>query len=376
MARPGRILRSVMGFPTFADVIVVCVVTTLVTMLAMAALRPVAFAIDLVDRPNERKRHRGEVPLIGGLAILLGMLVAFGFVPDYGQPTLVFVSGCSLLCTLGMLDDRFDLSPWARLPVQAAVALVAMYGSGLLVTSLGAPFGGEVIRLEGVAAFLITLVLLVGAINAFNMLDGMDGLAGAMAVVAFAFLGFAAYRDGFAGSVFIAAVGAGSVAGFLVFNIPAVYNRRIRAFMGDAGSTLLGFVLASLCVSVSQTEGSTLSPAAALWFVAMPIYELLWTTIRRLSRGTSPFRPDREHFHHLLQDAGFTVGGAFVLYLILAITVAAVGALLHDVLRVSDATQFALFALVGVSVVAVMYRVAALKVFMPARLLRSKTDSL
>jgi len=165
-------------------------------MLAMAALRPVAFAIDLVDRPNERKRHRGEVPLIGGLAILLGMLVAFGFVPDYGQPTLVFVSGCALLCTLGMLDDRFDLSPWARLPVQAAVALVAMYGSGLLVTSLGAPFGGEVIRLEGVAAFLITLVLLVGAINAFNMLDGMDGLAGAMAVVAFAFLGFAAYRDG------------------------------------------------------------------------------------------------------------------------------------------------------------------------------------
>ena len=146
--------------------------------------------------------------------------------------------------------------------------------------------------------------------------------------------------------------------------------------MGDAGSTLLGFVLASLCVSVTQTEGSTLSPAAALWFVAMPIYELLWTTIRRLSRGNSPFRPDREHFHHLLQDAGFTVGGAFVLYLIVAVTVAAGGALLHDVLRVSDATQFALFALVGVSVVAVIYRVAALKVFMPARLLRSKTDSL
>jgi UDP-GlcNAc:undecaprenyl-phosphate GlcNAc-1-phosphate transferase len=251
-----------------------------------------------------------------------------------------------------------------------------MHGSGLLVTSLGAPFGGEVIRLEGVAAFLITAVLLVGAINAFNMLDGMDGLAGAMALVVFAFLGFAAYRDGFAGSVFTAAVGAGSVAGFLVFNIPAVYNRRILTFMGDAGSTLLGFVLASLCVSVTQTEGSTLSPAAALWFVAMPIYELLWTTIRRLSRRTSPFRPDREHFHHLLQDAGFTVGGAFVLYVIIGVTVAAAGALLHDVLRVSDGLQFALFALVGVALVTLMYRVAVLKAFMPARLLRSEADSL
>jgi UDP-GlcNAc:undecaprenyl-phosphate GlcNAc-1-phosphate transferase len=362
--------------PSLADLIVVCVFTTLVTILAMAALRPVAFAIDLVDRPNERKRHVGEVPLIGGLAILLGMLVAFGLVPDYGLPNMVFISVCALLCILGMLDDRFDLSPWARLSVQTAATLAAMYGSGLLCTSLGAPFGGEVIRLEGIAANVITLVLLVGAINAFNMLDGMDGVAGAMAVVAFAFLGFEAYRNGFAGLVFIAAVGAGSVAGFLVFNIPAAYNRRIRAFMGDAGSTLLGYVLASLCLSITQTEGSTLSPVASLWFVAMPVYELLWTTIRRLSRGTSPFRPDREHFHHLLQDAGLTAGSAFVLYLIVAVIVAAAGVLLHDVLRVSDGLQFALFATTGVAVVTLMYQVAALKAFMPARLLRTESDSL
>jgi len=362
------------GLPTLADVIVMSAVTALVTMLAMAALRPVAFAVDLVDRPSERKRHSGEVPLIGGLAILLGMLVSFGFVPKSAQPTMVFVSGCALLCTLGMLDDRFDLSAWARLPVQAVVALVAMYGSGLLVTSLGAPFGGEPVTLEGWLAVAITLVLIVGAINAFNMLDGMDGLAGGMALVAFAFLGFSAFRDGFAVSVFVAAVGAGAVSGFLVFNIPAVYNRRIRAFMGDAGSTLLGFVLAALCVAVTQPEASTLSPATALWFVAMPIYELLWTTVRRLSRGTSPFRPDREHFHHLLQDAGFKVGGAFIVYLIVAVAIAATGALLHDVLRVSDTMQFVLFLLVGVGVVLLMYRASVLRVLVPDRLLRTEAE--
>ena len=109
----------------------------------------------------------------------------------------------------------------------------------------------------------------------------------------------------------VALVSAGAVAAFLIFNIPAHFNRRFRCFMGDAGSTLLGFLLACMCISISQGEGPKISPTTALWVVAIPLYELLWTTLRRVLRGTSPFHPDRAHFHHKLLDAGFGVRGAF-----------------------------------------------------------------
>jgi UDP-GlcNAc:undecaprenyl-phosphate GlcNAc-1-phosphate transferase len=169
----------------------------------------------------------------------------------------------------------------------------------------------------------------------------------------------------------VSIAGLGVVAAFLVFNVPALYNRAFRCFMGDAGSTLLGFVLAWLCVAVSQDVRSTTSPVAVLWFVAMPIYELLWTMIRRISRGTSPFRPDAEHFHHLLQKAGFSVRGAFGVYLSICILIGSLGLVLHEGLQVSDPLLFLAFLLAGIGVVRLMYNAVALTVYAPKIFLES-----
>src|SRR5687768_7299311 len=93
------------------------------TLLAIFALRPIAIAVDLVDRPGGRKTHFGDVPIVGGLAMLLGVVLGGGLLPPQAAPPAAFLAACSVLVTVGLVDDRFEISPWARLPVQIVAAM-------------------------------------------------------------------------------------------------------------------------------------------------------------------------------------------------------------------------------------------------------------
>jgi UDP-GlcNAc:undecaprenyl-phosphate GlcNAc-1-phosphate transferase len=336
----------------------------------MFALRPMAVAVELVDKPGGRKTHHGEVPIVGGLAMFLGSSFGMGLlVPTHALP-VGMLAAAALLVIVGMLDDRFALSPYARLPAQLVSALLVVVGVGISIQTLGNPFGGEGVFLSGWGSIAFTCVAIVAAINAFNMLDGMDGLAGTAAAVAFAALAALGSFIDRPVVVAISLVGFASVVAFLVFNAPIHINRSVRCFMGDAGSTLLGFVLAYLCIDVSQGSGATISPVATLWLVAVPLYELLWTTVRRLARGVSPFQPDREHFHHLMLDAGFGVRATFGLFGVVAVALAVVGVLL-ELAGVPDSVSFALWCLAGIGVVAMTYRARALWVLVPVRYRRT-----
>jgi len=202
--------------------------TFLVTVLAIVALRPVALAVELVDRPGGRKTHTGNVPIVGGLAMFLGIVVGIGLLPLPVLSTAPFLAACGLLVTVGLFDDRFELSPWLRLPVQMSAATVLVY-SGTVVTTLGAPFGQAAeIYLEGAGSIAITMLIVIASINAFNMLDGMDGLAGATAVVAIGAIDAMAGVYGAWSVAAAALVFAGAIAAFLIFNLPTQLNRKIR----------------------------------------------------------------------------------------------------------------------------------------------------
>jgi UDP-GlcNAc:undecaprenyl-phosphate GlcNAc-1-phosphate transferase len=161
----------------------------------------------------------------------------------------------------------------------------------------------------------------------------------------------------------------GAVAAFLIFNIPAKFNRRFRCFMGDTGSTLLGFLLACLCIGISQGSGAKISPTTTLWVVAIPLFELLWTTLRRVLKGRSPFQPDRAHFHHKLLDAGFGVRGAFFVLICIGAALSCAGLAIHY-FEVPDAVSFALWLLSGLSVVLLMHNARVLWYLLPRRLRR------
>ena len=344
------------------------------TLLAMAALRPVAVAVELVDKPGGRKTHHGEIPVVGGLAMFIGGVFGIGLLPTSEFVSASLLSAAALVVLVGLLDDRFEISPIARLTAHLVAAiLVLATSSDLSITTLGRPFGSEAIQFAEFGAAAFTCVAIVGAINAFNMLDGMDGLAGTMAFNALLALSFLSSLTGDAGVGSISIMLCGAVAAFLIFNIPAKYNRRFRCFMGDAGSTLLGFLLACICISASQGIGPKISPTTTLWIVAIPLYELLWTTMRRILKGRSPFNPDRAHFHHKLLDAGFGVRGAFFVLICLGITLSLAAIAIHY-FEVPDALSFALWLLAGLGMVVLMHNAQVLWYVVPERLRRIRAS--
>lgn len=322
-------------------------------LLAMVALRPVAIAIDLIDRPSGRKSHVGDVPVVGGLGMLLGIILGLGLL-DLPEPVAGrLLAASAILVTVGLIDDRFDLSPWARLTAQITAAVV-LISSGAVLAALGAPFG-IAIHLEGTASYVFTVFMVVAAVNAFNMLDGMDGLAGTLAMVALGALALLAGISGQHIALSIAAVAMGAVAAFLLSNLPINMNRDVRCFMGDSGSTLLGFLVSWLCIVVSQgSMAADISPVTMLWVVAIPLYELCWTVIRRSIRGIPPFRSDQGHLHHRVQEAGLGVRATFLLFFVVATVLAAFGIGI-DLLGIPDLWSLVLLIATGALVIRLLY---------------------
>jgi UDP-GlcNAc:undecaprenyl-phosphate GlcNAc-1-phosphate transferase len=340
-----------------------------ICLLAIFALRPVAIAIDLIDRPGGRKTHHGEVPIVGGLAMLLGVVLGVGLLPLPDASGNAFLAACTLLVTVGLIDDRFDLSPWARLPVQMVAAVVLAFGAGDVVVTLGDPLGTGPIEFSSTGSVVFTILICIAAINAFNMLDGMDGLAGAIALIALIALTYLSWTHGMGVASGVSLVIAAAVCAFLIFNFPTRLNRSMRCFMGDSGSTLLGFSVAWLCIQVSQTPSNGVAPVTTLWIVAFPLYELIWSTVRRIVRGVSPFKADSDHFHHLLLRAGFGVRGAFAVSVSLASLLALFG-ILAERFDLPDSYSFLLLIAAGVGVVRLMYRAELLWKLMPESLRR------
>ena len=304
----------------------------------MLALRPLASLIGLVDVPGGRKTHVGEVPVIGGIAIFVGGLIPlllFGEGGLIGRSEIVLAAG--IMVVIGALDDRFDLPPNVRIAAHLVAAVTLVLGSGYTVRGFGDLLGFGQIGL-GRFDFLFTVVATIALVNAFNMLDGLDGIAGGVALIALAGLSsHLVIADATAGVIALGLLGA--VAGFLIFNVPAAFNRRVLAFMGDAGSTLLGFSLAGLALVAVQPGQGSMPPALVLWLLPVPILELFTSTIRRAVTGLSPMQADRGHFHHKLLDAGFSVRAIFIMYLGVSFCSAAMGLLAWKA-GASDAVLF------------------------------------
>jgi UDP-GlcNAc:undecaprenyl-phosphate GlcNAc-1-phosphate transferase len=243
--------------------------------------------------------------------------------------------------------------------------------SGLTVDSLGDLFGLGDVTL-GRMAFLFTIVAAIALINAFNMLDGLDGLAGGSALVALAGLAyyFVGHEVGSGAVISLALVGA--ITAFLIFNIPWSFNRPLLAFMGDAGSTLLGFVLAALAlIAVQPRETAGLPAVVVLWLLPVPILELFTSTFRRLITGLSPMQADRGHFHHKLLEAGFSVRAIFLIYMLASIISAVAGLTMwHS--GVSEPALFYLFLAASVVWLALTHKASSLAVYLPESLKRGK----
>ena len=240
-------------------------IASFVTVVMLLALRPLAPSLKLVDKPGGRKRHVGHVPIIGGICMFCGFVIGAA-VAAVELNTLFMCVGAALLVAIGIIDDRHDLPAGVRLGAQVSAALIMVFGARVVVQSLGDPLGIGELQV-GAFAVPISVFLTVALINAINMTDGMDGLAGGFSLVALFGITISGPTNSIASS---ALIGVAVVASFLAFNFPIRANRPIRTFMGDAGSTFLGFIIAWLCIAATQQQNAAISPVVALSFVALP----------------------------------------------------------------------------------------------------------
>jgi len=251
--------------------------------------------LGLIDEPSERKVHRLPVPKGGGLAIYAAVVLSQA-VASFRFPDAPVLLGVGLgIVILGLVDDRYPL-PWQfRLGAQAMLALAALAALGAV--------GADASRFW--LPWPLAWVWVVGLTNAFNMLDNMDGLsAGTACIVCVLSAVLCLLTDipGGMDAILMYLILAGTLAGFLVYNRPPA-----RMFMGDAGSTFLGFLLGLASLRPTAAADRLFqSGGVALCLLAIPLYDMVTVIVIRLLQGRSPFHADKQHLSHRLTDVGLT----------------------------------------------------------------------
>ena len=191
-----------------------------------------------------------------------------------------------------------------RMAMHATAAWVMAVSANVQLTSLGdITFTGPVEL--GLLAIPVTIFATVGVINAINMSDGLDGLSGGLSVISLVLLSLVALSADQSALLSFSQILIVSLLAFLAFNFRLLWKKSALVYLGDAGSTLLGFMIAWLLIASTQGDKAFIAPVYALWFLAVPLMDTVSLMIRRPLRGISPFKPGRDHLHHRLLNMGF-----------------------------------------------------------------------
>lgn len=287
-------------------------------------IRGAAHRLGLVDAPDGgRKAHDRPIPHVGGVAIFVGagLTVVLGaligvepLLRSQAQVSLVvaLIVGATAIFLLGVVDDTRGLKAGTKFAVEVGVA-TALAFAGVRIGSFG-PVGPEGLVIPALVGIPLTIVWITGVTNSFNLLDGSDGVAGGSAFFALVTMGFVSVIFGKEPVAAISFVLAGATLGFLFFNFPPA-----SIFLGDSGSLLLGFSLATMGVIATQAAPTILAIAIPLAAFGVPILDTGLAIVRRFLRRERIFTPDRGHIHHRLRDLGHSPRRvALVVYLLTA----------------------------------------------------------
>lgn len=296
---------------------------------AMLVLIPLAskfaHAVDLVDRPGGRKKHEGDIPLIGGLVIFCVFMIASGIGSFSLEQNWPLLSGLVVLLIAGGLDDMQEINPWVKFAAQILAAFLVVLPGHATIYQLGDLFGLGRMGLDFMAIpFSLAAVTLL--INAMNLMDGLDGLTSGKSVVIIGWLSVAAYVAGYDQMLAEMQILLACLLGFLVFNMRYPGRKKASVFLGDAGSMCLGLTIAWYAIGLAKDDvAPALEPISVAWVLALPIMDTCAQFFRRMRAGKHPFSPDRGHFHHHFVDAGHPIEHATPMILLLGGALGAVG---------------------------------------------------
>ncbi len=289
---------------------------SIVSFVIGLALMPVVIKIarkkQFVVHPTKRMSHTGDIPNIGGLDICFSFLLCYVLFAYEGfEESRFMIIGLLLIVMVGFSDDILDLSPLGKLVGEIAAGIALVCFADIRITHLHGMFGIEEIGM--VESYLLSLFILVAVDNAINLIDGVDGLASGLGIVYCIF--FSIFFQ-LCGETSWAALGysmIGALAVFFIYNVFGKSKRKI--FMGDSGSLLLGYLLTAFVFQYCEINAydkvpdmmySNAAPATAICVLSIPIFDTIRVMITRISHRQSPFKPDKNHIHHLLLKAGCT----------------------------------------------------------------------
>lgn len=278
----------------------------LIVYLVTPILIKLSLKYNFTDKPTERKKHRGEIPLCGGIAMYIGFFMVYLFV-NQGNTTEklgVFIGG-SLILAIGLIDDYYkangrEFPIYPRLIIQLLAAFI-VFKSGIVFRGFTDPFTGVYRELSMILQFTLTITWIFGVTTVINWSDGMDGLAGGLSFISAITFAAAALILNQADSAVISLIVAGITVGFLVYNrYPA------RTYMGDSGANLLGFILSIIALDGAFKQATIFSLVIPILALAVPIFDNLFVIVKRFSEGKPVYQADRSQIHYRLQEKGFS----------------------------------------------------------------------
>ncbi|AWX58624.1 MULTISPECIES: glycosyltransferase family 4 protein [Brevibacillus] len=277
----------------------------IISFIATPYVKNLAVKVGAVDAPNQRKVHTRIMPRMGGLAIYIGYLVAFFlFVPytSISEMLGIFI-GSTIVMVVGMLDDKYQLSPKWKLLGQLVATAIVVIPFGLKIGVVNLPYSGSIDFSSGWLFWLaipITMFWIVGVTNAVNLIDGLDGLSAGVSAIAAGTMGvMALLMDDYKVATYCFVL-LGAILGFLYFNFhPA------RLFMGDTGSLFLGFNLAALSI-MGFKEALFVSFIIPIVVLGVPLWDTFFAIVRRIVNKKPISSPDKGHLHHCLLNMGLS----------------------------------------------------------------------
>ena len=278
-------------------------VTGILSFLLTPPVKRLAHRIGAIDVPKDARRmHKKPIPRLGGLAIYISFVIVSLVLGQWNMQNFTILIGSAIIVVLGIFDDRNALSAKFKFGIQLIAAAIPVVFGNLRIELITNPnlFSGELYVKFGALAIPITIIWIVAITNAVNLIDGLDGLAVGVSAIACMTMLAVSLLIGEVPIAILLAVLAGACVGFMPFNLnPA------SIFMGDTGSTFLGFMLATLSIQGMFKVYAIISFAVPFLILGLPIFDTAFAFTRRILSGRSPFSPDRGHVHHRLIDMGF-----------------------------------------------------------------------
>lgn len=286
----------------------------------------IALLKDVVDNPNARKLQRVPVPVLGGVAVMFGILVALSVCRLFYDCSGLFTIMLAMLVLLyvGTIDDITELSPNMRFLIETFLVVMLIYTCDYSINDFHGLWGiGSISPWIGVP---LTIVSVVGIINAINLIDGVDGYSSGYCIMACTIFGFFFYLAGDVNMVMLAAV---CIASLLPFFFHNVFGRTSKMFIGDGGTLIMGLVMSVFVLNILKEDtrclyyeswGLGLVPFT-LSVMSIPVFDTVRVMSMRILRGVSPFHPDKTHLHHLFISMGFSHIGTTVSILLLNLLV-------------------------------------------------------